>query len=200
MPPQGGSEAASKRYVRQWFAAEWKTILTSLVTAFLLFAIPLAFKPVRNWIWPPPVPAYPVVCTAEPVWRAGEDKLTEVYLVNTLPKDLTGDDLRQRLETALGDNAKGASTAVLFPYLPGKAKAESAAPDDKFNEGKGTLIAKITDRGVIVQPLTMASLAILRVNVRFPRKDDDLEFSRGAKDAAGMFDLKGPESGCFTRP
>jgi len=178
--------------------AEWPQIAAALTVSFLLFLIPTAFASVRNWLWPPPV-AYPVVCTAEPVWRGGTKRLVEIYLVNTANEAFTGEELNERLGAALGGSAKAADTAVFFPYQEGKPKAESAVADGPFNSGKGELAVQLTDRGVRVRPLNLEGLAILRVNVVFPVDDDSVDFDRGAKGTAGMFDLDGPEAGCFTR-
>jgi len=118
----------------------------------------------------------------------------EVMNVGTLAPELT-----RKLSAALGDSAKSASTAVLFPYQEGEPKAASAVADGKFNKGKGELAVQLTDRGVRAQPVWMAAYAILRANVVFPVEDDSIEFDRGAKITAGMFDLTQPEAGCFTR-
>lgn len=190
----------AKGGIRGWFLDEWRKILTALAIAFLLFAIPLAFAPVRNLIWPPAAPGYPVVCTAEPVWQGGDKRLVEIYFINTAREELTGEQLAEKLRAALGERAQGASTAVLFPYQQGEPRAESAAADERFNDGKGELLVQLTGKGVRVQPRRMAALAVLRANVIFPVEDDSVEFSRGAKITAGMVDLAGPESGCFTRP
>ena len=188
---------ARGNFVSAW-RAQWPNIAAALTVSFLLFLIPTAFASVRNWLWPPPV-TYPVVCTAEPVWRGGNQRLVEIYFVNTENVELTGERLNERLSAALGDSAKSASTAVLFPYQEGEPKAASAVADGKFNKGKGELAVQLTDRGIRVQPVWMAAYAILRANVVFPVEDDSIEFDRGAKITAGMFDLTQPEAGCFTR-
>lgn len=190
-------KAKPQSFVGAWLA-EWPKIAAALTLSFLLFLVPTTFTSVRNWLWPPPV-AYPIVCTAEPVWRGGDRRLVEIYLINTAREDLTKEQLSERLSAALGGDAKGASTAVLFPYQEGEPKAASAVPDVPFNKGKGELAVQLTDKGVEVQPMRMAGLAILRANVIFPVDDDSVEFERGAKITAGMFDLEGPEAGCFTR-
>jgi len=197
MPQPRKDKAGPKGFLGAWLA-EWPKIATALTISFLLFLVPTAFTSVRNWLWPPPV-AYPVVCTAEPVWQGGDRRLVEIYLINTLNEDLTGEQLSERLSAALGKAAKGASTAVVFPYQEGEPRAVSAVPDVRFNRGKGELAVLLTDKGVRVQPTRMAALAILRANVTFPVEDDSLEFERGAKITAGMFDLEKPEAGCFTR-
>jgi hypothetical protein len=178
--------------------AEWPQIAAALTVSFLLFLIPTAFASVRNWLWPPPV-AYPIVCTAEPVWRGGTKRLVEIYLVNTANEAFTSDQLSERLGAALGESAKDASTGVFFPYQEGRPRAESAVADKPFNSGKGELEVQLTDRGVRVRPLDVEPLAILRVNVLFPVDDDSVEFDRGAKGTAGMLDLERPQAGCFTR-
>jgi hypothetical protein len=132
------------------------------------------------------------------VWRGGGKRLVEIYLINTTPRDLTEQDLRDALTKALGNRAKGASPAVFFPFDKGKPKAESAVADESFNEGKGGLAVSLEQTGVRVEPKAMAALAILRANVVFPF-DDGVKYSRGAKLTAAMFDLEGPEAGCFTR-
>lgn len=189
-PARGG-------FVRAW-QAEGPRIAAALTVSLLLFLIPTAFASVRNWLWPPPV-TYPVVCTAEPVWRGGNQRLVEIYFVNTTNVELSAERLNTQLTAALGDDSRSASTAVLFPYQQGEPKAASAVADAAFNKGKGELAVQLTDRGVRVQPVWMATFAILRANVVFPVEDDSIEFDRGAKITAGIFDLKGPEEGCFTR-
>jgi hypothetical protein len=195
MPPRGSKEEP-KGFFRAW-RAEWPKIAASLTVAFLLFAIPTASAPVRNWLWPPPVP-YPVVCTAEPVWHGGDKRLVEIYVINTSAKDLTEQDLGDALRKALGKVAKGASPAVFFPFDKGKPKAETAVADSAFNDGKGELTVSLEDHGVRVEPKALAALAILRANVVF-RVPDGVAYERGAKLTAGMFDLSHVEAECFTR-
>ena len=65
---------------------------------------------------------------------------------------------------------------MLFPYQQGEPKAASAVADAAFNKGKGELAVQLTDRGVRVQPVWMATFAILRANVVFPVEDDSIEF------------------------
>ena len=187
---------APRSFLGAW-RAEWPKMAAALTVSFLLFLIPTAFASVRNWLWPPPI-AYPIVCTAEPVWRGGDKRLVEIYFINTANSEFSGEQLNERLQAALGSAAKSASTAILFRYQTPERKAETAVPDLAFNKGKGELAVQLTEQGVRVQPTRMAELAILRANVVFPVADS-FHFERGAKNIAGMFDLEGPEAGCFTR-
>jgi|KBSSwiStaDraftv2_1062776.scaffolds.fasta_scaffold00323_13 hypothetical protein len=197
MPPRA-SKPKPKGLFRTWLA-EWPKIAATLTVSLILFLTATASNKVRAWIWPP-IPPYPVICTAEPVWLGGDKRLVQIYLINTASEPLTSEDLRDRLRQSLGKDGGDASPAVLFPYLSGEPHAQSALADDPFNRGKGELRVAIQPNGVRVEPRQMDGLAILRVNVLFAVDNPDPEFTRAMKGTNGIFDLKGPETRCYTGP
>jgi len=188
---------------RKPFVAAWREelprVAASLTTALILFLASMSFTPVRRWLFASEVPAYPLICTADPLAAGDGRRLVEFYILNRSRDNFTGEDLQRRLNEALqGSGASGIATIVLPFRDEGGGRIERAVADREFNEGKGEIHVAHDDRAVRIGVRQIHGGALLRVQIIVSGIADFAPVSRDAKVAV-PFDYLAMQESCYTR-
>lgn len=188
----------SNRHIASWLETVLRPILVNVLTAGVLFAMAVVFKPqIYALLDPPGIPEYPLVCYAEP--RPGEppeERIVEFFIIN-----LKGDRVDRSSLLGLLRNF-GPKDRLLIPdirlAMNERGNIVSATTDIPFNEGKGDIQPEIgsDQRSVALHINWIEEDAIVRVDLKFAEARDLGTPRRMAKNMV-PFDYPKSPGRCF---
>lgn len=194
------------RLCENWEQQILRPVTTSLLTALILFAASLTFRPVRAFLFPPRVVTeYPLICTAEPYLdQAKKQVLVDFFIVNRTGNLYSREELSALLHAHSQDQTAQPSPDIHLRharYVDGKpiGRIENVLLDKEFNRGKGAL--RIDRDGDFLSILvdSIEQRAIMKVTfVLEPFNVDPSVVLRTAKVIV-PFDFRQYEDACYTR-
>ena len=197
---------ALRKALENWEQEVLRPILTTLLTAIILFTASLLFKPVRSFFFPSEVKEYPLHCTAEPYVDASREfLLVDFFIINHTNNEHTSDELNSFLETHNSNPDAHLSPDITLKYsrmLNGRplGRFETVVVDDDFNRDKGELAVDKKADQLSISVKRIASWAVMKVTIRVAGLPDldSAHFSRMAKVKV-PFDFQEYQDGCYSR-
>ncbi len=193
---------------QNWEQQILRPVLTSLLTALILFAGSLLFKPIRTFLFPSQeVKEYPLYCTAEPYLEpSGKDLLVDFFIINRTNEEYSREKLDSILRSGSHDSDIVLSPDIRLKYsrrVDGHpiGKVEEALLDKEFNLNKGELDIDRRDDLVSIKVNRVAERAVMKVTIRVTGLPD-LQNSAVTRMAKGLvpLDFRRYQDGCYTRP
>jgi hypothetical protein len=193
---------------QDWEQQILRPVLTTLLTALILFASSMLFKPVRAFLFPSPdVKEYPLYCTAEPyLGPSGKDLLVDFFIINRTNDEYSREQLSSILQSGNRDPDVVLSPDISLKYsrrIDGRpvGKVEEVLLDRDFNLNKGELAIDRRDDSVSIKINRVGERAVMKVTIRVTGLPD-LENSAVTRMAKGLvpLDFRRYQDGCYTRP
>ena len=196
-----------RKLFENWEQQILRPIINSLLTALLLLASSLLFKPVRTFLFPSPeVKEYPLDCTAEPYLDpSGKLLLVDFFIVNRTGKEYSREDLENILRVNNPDPSTALSPDIVLEYsnlVNGRpiGSIEGVLEDADFNRDKGEIVLDHRADLVSLRINRIAERAVMTVTLRVAGLPDlqNSGVSRMAKNLVPV-DFRAYEAGCYTR-
>jgi hypothetical protein len=196
-----------RKLFENWEQQILRPIINSLLTALLLLASSLLFKPVRTFLFPSPeVKEYPLHCTAEPYLDpSGKRLLVDFFIINRTGKDYSREDLESILRANNPDPSAALSPDIVLKYsnlVNGRpiGSIEEVLEDADFNRDKGEIVLDHRADLASLRINSIAERAVMKVTLRIVGLPDlqNSGVSRMAKNLVPV-DFRPYEAGCYTR-
>lgn len=187
-----------ERAFENWETAILRPIVTSLLTALILFTVALLNRQFRHFAFPEKVVRdYPLICRAEPYLTETGVFAVDFFIINRSDKDYSRDELARFLREQKLEASSTPQPSITLNYFRDIGSIEWAGGDSDFNEGKGELGVTYTPMRVVIDVRSIAARALMKVVVHV-RGLKDKPNSRMTPSAVPL-DFESYQDACYQR-